>query len=270
MKADPEFKPLLEKWGSEKAVYAFLKKEFDRINRAAFGGSLEMPTLKINPMEPNSTCNYAPAERHRPAVIGIFTNVLMDEDAARRVLAHYVIHHLENTLATDWDSEDYPASVDEEISKGFETGYRERAWRSAHSRRFISKACDVAKSGLDFLYLHDNRLTSLPPSLERLTKLRYLNISSNGFVALPECICGIAGLIELRACDNQLTSLPESLGRLSRLRELHVRNNRLISLPQSIDTLLELRQLDLRGNPLTDLPTALAALPRLKNWICAG
>jgi hypothetical protein len=51
MKADPEFKPLLEKWGSEKAVYAFLRKEFDRINRAAFGGSLEMPTLKINPME---------------------------------------------------------------------------------------------------------------------------------------------------------------------------------------------------------------------------
>lgn len=122
----------------------------------------------------------------------------------------------------------------------------------------------------DFLYLHANRLTSLPPSLERLTKLRYLSISSNGFVALPECICGMAGLIELRACDNQLTSLPESLGRLSRLRELHVRNNRLISLPQSIGTLLELRQLDLRGNPLTDLPAALAALLDWKNWICAG
>jgi Leucine-rich repeat (LRR) protein len=29
----------------------------------------------------------------------------------------------------------------------------------------------------DFLYLHDNRLTSLPSSLERLRKLRYLNIS---------------------------------------------------------------------------------------------
>jgi Leucine-rich repeat (LRR) protein len=27
----------------------------------------------------------------------------------------------------------------------------------------------------DFLYLHDNRLTSLPRSLERLTRLRYLN-----------------------------------------------------------------------------------------------
>jgi hypothetical protein len=27
MKADPEFKPVLENWGSEKAVYVFVKKE---------------------------------------------------------------------------------------------------------------------------------------------------------------------------------------------------------------------------------------------------
>jgi Leucine rich repeat len=33
----------------------------------------------------------------------------------------------------------------------------------------------------DFLYLHDNRLTSLPSSLEHLTKLRYLNFSENVF-----------------------------------------------------------------------------------------
>jgi hypothetical protein len=142
---DPAFE-LLKKWGSEKAVYAFLKKEFDRINGAAFDGSLEMLELQIKPMEQNATGNYAPAERHRPAVIAIFANVFMDEDTARRVFAHYIVHHWENTLATDWEREDYPASVDEEISKEFETGYRERAWRSSHSRRFISKACDVAKS----------------------------------------------------------------------------------------------------------------------------
>jgi hypothetical protein len=79
-------------------------------------------------------------------VITIYTTTPTNEDAARRVLAHYMLHHWENTVATGKDSDDYPAAVDEEISKGFPTGYRERAWRSFHSKRFISKACDVAKS----------------------------------------------------------------------------------------------------------------------------
>lgn len=116
----------------------------------------------------------------------------------------------------------------------------------------------------DFLYLHDNQLASLPPSLERLTKLRYLNISQNAFRVLPECVCRMAGLVELRASGNQLASLPASVGNLSRLRELHLRDNRLTSLPESIGALPELRQIDLRGNPLAELPASLAALPRLE------
>jgi Leucine-rich repeat (LRR) protein len=116
----------------------------------------------------------------------------------------------------------------------------------------------------DFLYLHDNRLTELPPCLERLTKLRYLNISENVFELFPECVCGMAGLIELRASDNGLVCLPDSIERLSSLRELHLRNNQLQSLPESIKRLEELRQMDLRGNPLTHLPPAIAELPRLE------
>lgn len=115
-------------------------------NRVAFSGCLTVPTIHIKAGEPNSTGNYAPAGRHLPAVIGIFTTVLKDEEAARRVLAHYMTHHWENTSATDNDSEDYPAAVDQEISKNFPTRYRERAWRSYHSKRFIAKTCDVAKS----------------------------------------------------------------------------------------------------------------------------
>ena len=116
----------------------------------------------------------------------------------------------------------------------------------------------------DFLYLHDNRLTSLPSSLERLTKLRYLNISENAFKVFPECVSSMSSLIELRVSDNYLTSLPNSIGHLSRLRELHLRNNKLASLPESIGKLQELRQIDLRGNPLVHLPTEIAALPRLE------
>jgi Leucine-rich repeat (LRR) protein len=116
----------------------------------------------------------------------------------------------------------------------------------------------------DFLYLHDNQLSSLPPSLASLTKLRYLNIGENAFDVLPESIFCMTSLIELRASGNRLTSLPDSVGRLARLRELHLRNNQLASLPESIGALHDLRQIDLRGNPLTHLPAAIAALPRLE------
>jgi Leucine-rich repeat (LRR) protein len=116
----------------------------------------------------------------------------------------------------------------------------------------------------DFLYLHDNQLTSLPPSLGSLTKLRYLNISENAFEVLPESIFCMTSLIELRASDNRLASLQDSIGHLACLRELHLRNNQLTSLPESIAALEELRQIDLRGNPLTHLPAAIAALPRLE------
>ncbi len=43
----------------------------------------------------------------------------------------------------------------------------------------------------DFLYLHDNKLRSLPTCFERLSKLRYLNISQNAFEELPPCIFGM-------------------------------------------------------------------------------
>ena len=54
----------------------------------------------------------------------------------------------------------------------------------------------------DFLYLHDNRLESLPRSLERLKMLKYLNISHNRLSAFPEPICHMSRLVELRATDN--------------------------------------------------------------------
>lgn len=123
----------------------------------------------------------------------------------------------------------------------------------------------------DFLYLHDNKLTSLPACFDRLTKLRYLNISQNTFEALPPCIFGMHNLVELRASDNRLNAVPDSVERVSRLRELHLRNNVLKTLPDSIASLHELRVIDLRGNPITTLPKSLATMPRLEKldlrWI---
>jgi hypothetical protein len=69
MDVDPEFQPILKKWGSEKGVYAFLRQQFDQINKDAFDGRLTMPDLLIKPMwlskglmgERNSGADYEPA-----------------------------------------------------------------------------------------------------------------------------------------------------------------------------------------------------------------
>jgi len=51
----------------------------------------------------------------------------------------------------------------------------------------------------DYLYLHDNRLQTLPEGIfERLTKLRYLNLSDNPLQHLPESLGALASLEEVR------------------------------------------------------------------------
>jgi hypothetical protein len=95
--------------------------------------------------ERNSGGDYEPAEENKPAEIGVFTSYLRDEHIARRVLAHEMIHHWENTVA-DNEASYYPDGIDLEISKCFSDRERERRWRSGHSKRFISKAYSVADS----------------------------------------------------------------------------------------------------------------------------
>jgi Leucine-rich repeat (LRR) protein len=103
-----------------------------------------------------------------------------------------------------------------------------------------------------FLYLQDNRLSTLPATPGRPME------------QWPQAIAGMQALIELRGEENRFEALPESIGALHALRELHLRNNRLRALPEAIGELRSLRQLDLRGNPLEALPEALLALPRLE------
>lgn len=69
----------------------------------------------------------------------------------------------------------------------------------------------------DLLYLHDNRLTSLPSCLGRPTKLKYLNISENAFEVYPECVSSMSSLIELWLSDNRLAVLPMRASRQAQI-----------------------------------------------------
>ena len=82
-----------------------------------------------------------------------------------------------------------------------------------------------------FIYLHNLKLTQLPPELWQFTSLQTLYLWSN-----------------------QLSSLPTELGQLTNLQTLDLSNNQLSSLPTELGQLTNLQTLDLDENPELQIP----------------
>lgn len=151
---EPEDIAFLKKWGSEEIAYAFLQYEQKRINLECFEGRLSLPKLQIKPMglsrglfgERRSGAEYEPANGDRPAVIGLFSVVLLDERMARIALAHEMIHHWEMTIEEQCHEWSYPNYIDKMIRERFSGTTKQHIWRAGHSARFISKAYKAAKS----------------------------------------------------------------------------------------------------------------------------
>jgi len=108
-------------------------------------------------------------------------------------------------------------------------------------------------------------LTELPDSLCRMTSLRDLRLDGNRLAALPAALGNLSALTRLSADNNALASLPASLSKLSNLRELSLENNRLAAPVVDVTRWSHLRSLQLHGNPLEFLPelTACRALRSL-------
>jgi len=112
------------------------------------------------------------------------------------------------------------------------------------------------------------KLTELPESLDQLTQLQSLNLSSNQLTALPESLDQLTQLQSLNLSSNQLTALPESLGQLAQLQSLDLSSNRLTALPESLGQLTQLTYLHLYGNELEFVPSAIGGLTQLKTlWL---
>jgi Leucine-rich repeat (LRR) protein len=112
----------------------------------------------------------------------------------------------------------------------------------------------TALQALEILYIHDNRLGTLPDWLGELRGLTYLNAAENGLASLPE-LAGLSNLIELRLMHNLCAAVPEAVRGLPELRILDLRANRLAgALPQWLAELPRLEKLDLRWNSFDDPP----------------
>lgn len=145
---------------------------------------------------------------------------------------------------------------------------------------------------LEQLDLSGNRLTTLPDTLARLTRLRVLFASNNPIERLPAVLgaCPALEQIGLRGCglrevpaealparlrwltltDNRIETLPDALGQRPRLEKLMLAGNRLTRLPDTLAGAPALALIRLAANRLDALPGWLDTLPRLAWLAWAG
>ncbi|XP_056145746.1 leucine-rich repeat-containing protein 58-like [Lampris incognitus] len=137
------------------------------------------------------------------------------------------------------------------------------------------------------LYLNNNRLASLSPSICLFSNLEFLDISNNQLSVICEDVTRLVKLKTLIAKNNRLDefSLPKEFGamplevlnfsgnrfeeiplqctKLHRLQSLSLGGNRLKSVPPEIENLTSLELLYLGGNFISAIPPELANLPYL-------
>jgi internalin A len=104
------------------------------------------------------------------------------------------------------------------------------------------------------LSLDNNRLVSLPESINALQNINELNLSNNRLLKLPK----LQNVTVLDLSDNQLTDLPDAVSHMEKLLYLDLSDNRIKFLSESVTRLQQLTTLHLHGNPLITPPIEIA------------
>jgi hypothetical protein len=145
---------------------------------------------------------------------------------------------------------------------------------------------------LEVLNLSGNRLSSLPPELARLHRLKVIFCSDNAFTTLPEVLgaCPALEMVGFKAnqidtvpaaalpqalrwltlTDNAIAELPRALGERPALQKLLLAGNQLRALPATLAQASRLELVRLAANELGSLPGWLPELPRLSWLALAG
>jgi len=115
------------------------------------------------------------------------------------------------------------------------------------------------------LDLNWKKLGQLPDSIQYMTNLTYLRVSSNELTELPNFICKLTNLTELDISWNKLSVLPSDIGNLKLLTKLSANSNNLTSLPESFCSLNKLEDVDFSYNKLEKLPENIGNLSQMKH-----
>ena len=107
----------------------------------------------------------------------------------------------------------------------------------------------AALTGLTYLDLAYNTITSLPTELGALTGLEYLNLRSNDLTSVPAELGALTGLTFLGLNMNAIPAVPSELAALTGLRYLGLGSNQLTGVPTEFRTWGPSVLCDLYENP---------------------
>lgn len=107
-----------------------------------------------------------------------------------------------------------------------------------------------------------NVLTSLPPTISRMTALKKLDLANNRLTTLPDAFASMKLLEYIDLSNNELTALPPSFETLN-LTMLKLGHNQFSQLPSQIFAMTLLMDLDVSHNSITHVPTQLTSLENL-------
>ena len=122
---------------------------------------------------------------------------------------------------------------------------------------------------LKIIFASNNLFTVLPEALGTCASLEMVGFKSNQIVTISEHTLP-PKLRWLILTDNKIVKLPDELGERPRLKKLALAGNQLTTLPQSMSKLHELALLRISANQLTEFPIQLLALPKLAWFAFAG
>lgn len=150
----PDEQEVLRRWKSLKHIHAFLKREFNLLNRLCFESRLSLPVFRLPPMRLSrrplenhrGAAFYRPAHRESPAEIGIFPHLLLNREETRIALAHEMAHHWEWSLPEEKEPEAVCVEVKSLLEENLQDAFQAENFQRHHSSRFLGKIQQIARS----------------------------------------------------------------------------------------------------------------------------
>ena len=124
--------------------------------------------------------------------------------------------------------------------------------------------------GLLELSMSTMRLSQIPASTLKLSKLRKLVVSNNVITQFTAAeTAAFPNLEILDLSGNPITTLPSSMGALGQMKELHLAQTKLTALPSELSQMSLLRSIDIRGTEIEEFNVNMSRMTDLREIIAS-